>query len=59
MGNYDVNALSCVSNTEATVSISGIKVYVHASNPHLAQTFTVNTAKSCSVDSVLKSATMQ
>ena len=41
MGNYDVSALSSVSNTEATVSISGINIYVQASNVCLPQTFTV------------------
>ena len=41
MANYDVSALSCVFNTEATDSISGIKIYVHASNAYLAQTFMV------------------
>ena len=41
MGNYDVIALSCVSNMAATVSVSGIKVSVHASNAYLPQTFTV------------------
>ena len=41
MRNYDDNALLSVSNTEATVHIAGIKIYVHASNAHLAQTFKV------------------
>ena len=41
MGNYDVSALSYISNMEATVSISGIKIYVHASDACSAQTFTV------------------
>ena len=41
LGNYDVSALSCVSSTEATVSISGINTYAHASNAYLAQIFTV------------------
>ena len=41
MGNYDVIALSCISNTAATVSISGIKIYEHASNAYLPQTFMV------------------
>ena len=41
MGNYDVSALSCVSSTEATVSISGINIYVNVSNAYLAQIFTV------------------
>ena len=41
MGNYDISALSCISNTEATVSISEIKMHVHASNAYLAQMFTV------------------
>ena len=39
MENYGVSALSGVSSSEATVSISGIKWYVHASNAYLAQTF--------------------
>ena len=41
MGEYDVITLSCVSSREATVSISGINISVHASNAYLAQTFTV------------------
>ena len=41
MGNYDVSALLCVSNTDATVSISGINIYVRASHAYLAQILTV------------------
>ena len=41
MGNYDVSALSCISNTEDTVRISGNKVYVHDFKAYWAQTLTV------------------
>lgn len=37
----EVGALSCISNTAATVGLSGIKIYVHVSITYSAQSFTV------------------
>ena len=53
-----LSALLCISNIAATVCISGIKIYVHASNAYSGQNFTVS-PEALTVDDILKSATMQ